>query len=69
MITKRQKELLDFITAFTKENGFCPSYDEMRVSLKLVSRSSVHKLINSLEERGKIRRLPNRARAIEIINA
>lgn len=67
MITKRQKELLDFIKAFTKKNGYCPSYEEMRVSLNLASRSGVHKLVESLEVRGKIKRLPNMARAIEVI--
>lgn len=69
MITKRQKDLLDFLGQFIKDNGFCPSYQEMADALNLKSKSGIHRLLNSLEERGKIKRLHSRARAIEVIDA
>jgi len=67
MLTGRQRELLKYINEKMKETGIPPSYDEMRVAVNLSSKSGIHRLINALEERGFIRRLPNRARAIEII--
>ena len=50
-----------------ENNNYCPSYDEMKNALNLASKSGIHRLLNSLEERGFIKRLPNRARAIEIL--
>ena len=67
MLTKKQAELLDFITEFIKENKISPSYDEMKNKLRLKSKSGIHRIISALEEREFIRRLPNRARAIELI--
>ena len=67
MLTTKQKELLTFINARLQETGVPPSFDEMKEALALQSKSGVHRLIIALEERGFIRRLPHRARAIEII--
>ena len=67
MLTKKQKELLDFITIVNKKDGICPSYDEMKDKLELKSKSGIHRIISALEERGFIRKLANKARAIEII--
>ena len=67
MLTTKQKELLVFINARLQETGVPPSFDEMKEALDLQSKSGVHRLIMALEERGFIRRLPHRARAIEII--
>ena len=67
MLTKKQVELLDYITNFIKKNKISPSYDEMRNNLNLKSKSGIHRIISALEEREFIRRLPNRARAIELI--
>ena len=67
MLTTKQKELLVFINARLQETGVPPSFDEMKEALNLQSKSGVHRLIIALEERGFIRRLPHRARAIEII--
>jgi len=67
MLTAKQRELLVFIDGRLKENGVSPSYDEMREALDLKSKSGVHRLISALEERGFIRRLPNRARALEVL--
>jgi repressor LexA len=66
MLTAKQRELLLFIDARLKESGISPSFDEMREALDLKSKSGVHRLISALEERGFIRRLPNRARALEV---
>lgn len=66
-LTSQQKALLDFIDDFINQNGFSPSYDEMREALGLHSKSGVHMLVKALEERGFIRRLPNRARSIEVV--
>jgi repressor LexA len=66
MLTAKQRELLLFIDARLKESGISPSFDEMREALELKSKSGVHRLISALEERGFIRRLPNRARALEV---
>ncbi len=67
MLTPKQYELLKFIHQRVKERGIPPSYDEMKEALGLRSKSGIHRLITALEERGFIRRLPHRARAIEII--
>lgn len=67
MLTRKQHELLLFIHERMKETGIPPSFDEMKEALNLASKSGIHRLITALEERGFIRRLPNRARALEII--
>ena len=67
MLTRKQSELLRFIHERLKETGVPPSFDEMKEALDLRSKSGIHRLITALEERGFIRRLPNRARAIEVI--
>jgi repressor LexA len=67
MLTTKQKELLVFIHARLQETGVPPSFEEMKEALDLQSKSGVHRLIMALEERGFIRRLPHRARAIEVI--
>src|SRR6185369_16857976 len=67
MLTRKQYELLRFINERLKEAGVPPSFDEMKDALDLRSKSGIHRLITALEERGFIRRLPNRARAIEVI--
>jgi repressor LexA len=67
MLTHKQMELLCFIHERVKEAGVPPSYDEMKDALDLHSKSGIHRLITALEERGFIRRLPNRARAVEVI--
>jgi len=67
MLTAKQRELLLFIDKRLKQDGISPSFDEMREALELKSKSGVHRLISALEERGFIRRLPNRARALEIV--
>jgi repressor LexA len=67
MLTSKQKDLLVFIDARLRETGVPPSFEEMKEALSLQSKSGVHRLIMALEERGFIRRLPHRARAIEVI--
>src|SRR6185369_1940068 len=67
MLTRKQFELLRFIHERLTEAGVPPSFDEMKDALDLRSKSGIHRLISALEERGFIRRLPNRARAIEVI--
>jgi repressor LexA len=67
MLTAKQRELLIFIQQRLGESGISPSFDEMREALDLKSKSGVHRLISALEERGFIRRLPNRARALEVV--
>ena len=67
MLTRKQFELLRFIHERLTEAGVPPSFDEMKDALDLRSKSGIHRLITALEERGFIRRLPNRARAIEVI--
>jgi len=67
MLTAKQRELLLFIDQRLKTDGISPSFDEMRDALDLKSKSGVHRLISALEERGFIRRLPNRARALEVV--
>ena len=66
MLTRKQHELLRFIHERLRETGVPPSFDEMKDALDLKSKSGIHRLITALEERGFIRRLPNRARALEI---
>ena len=67
MLTPKQKELLTFIHKRVSETGVPPSFDEMKEALDLKSKSGIHRLITALEERGFIRRLPHRARALEIV--
>lgn len=67
MLTRKQHELLMFIHERIKETGVSPSFDEMKEALDLASKSGIHRLITALEERGFIRRLPHRARALEVM--
>jgi len=67
MLTNKQRELLLFIHQRIKETGVSPSFDEMKSALDLASKSGIHRLITALEERGFLRRLPHRARAIEVL--
>ena len=67
MLTSKQRELLLFVHERLGKSGVSPSFDEMREALDLKSKSGVHRLISALEERGFIRRLPNRARALEVL--
>ena len=67
MLTRKQSELLEYLTTHLSINDVPPSFDEMRDALGLASKSGIHRLVSGLEERGYIRRLPNRARAIEIL--
>ena len=69
MLTRKQQELLCFIQGRLDESGVSPSFEEMKEALDLKSKSGVHRLISALEERGFIRRLPNRARALEVLKA
>ncbi len=68
MLTKKQKELLDYITLINNKNGISPSYEEMKNRLNLKSKSGIHRIISALEERGFIKKLANKARAIEVLN-
>jgi repressor LexA len=67
MLTRKQHELLRFIQQRLEETGISPSFEEMKDALDLKSKSGVHRLISALEEREFIRRLPNRARALEVL--
>ena len=67
MLTKKQLDLLEFIHKRVQRDGVPPSFDEMKIALDLRSKSGIHRLITALEERGFIRRLAHRARAIEIV--
>ena len=67
MLTKKQRELLLFINQRLTATGISPSFDEMKDALRLKSKSGIHRLVSGLEERGFIRRLPHRARALEVI--
>lgn len=69
MLTAKQHELLLFIQTRLEESGISPSFEEMKEALDLKSKSGVHRLISALEERGFIRRLPNRARALEVLKS
>ena len=66
MLTKRQKELFDYLSKYIPTNNISPSFDEMRVAVNLKSKSGIHGLITSLEQRGFIKRLKHKARAMEI---
>jgi repressor LexA len=67
MLTSKQQELLRFIQARLEVSGVSPSFEEMKDALDLKSKSGIHRLISALEERGFLRRLPNRARALEVL--
>ena len=67
MLTRKQLELLLFINERLKEEGVPPSFEEMKEALNLQSKSGIHRLILALEERGFLRRMPNRARALEVM--
>ena len=67
MLTKKQKNLLIYINEKLKNEGVSPSYDEMRNSLNLKSKSGIHRLISALEERGFVKRLAHKARALEVV--
>lgn len=67
MLTQRQHQLLQFIHGYLRERGVPPSFEEMRAALRLKSKSGIHRLITGLEERGYIRRLAYRARALEVL--
>lgn len=68
MLTIKQKKLLDFINSYYFQNSIYPTYDEMKEALEIKSKSSIHKLISSIEERGFIERIPHKARAIRFSN-
>ncbi len=67
MLTVKQKKLLEYINSFQKKNGLTPSYEEMKSALNLKSKSGIHRLILALEERGFLKRLAHKARALEVI--
>ena len=67
MLTGKQHQLLSYLIKYQAENDITPSFDEMRAAIGLASKSGIHRLVSALEERGYIRKLPNRARAIEIL--
>src|SRR5580698_2442191 len=67
MLTRKQRELLLFINQRLNATGVSPSFDEMKDALHLRSKSGIHRLVSGLEERGFIRRLPHRARALEVV--
>ena len=67
MLTRKQHELIRFIQTRLEESGVSPSFEEMKEALGLKSKSGIHRLISALEERGFLRRLPNRARALEVL--
>lgn len=66
MLTKKQRDLLLFIDDYIRKTGLSPSFEEMKLGLNLKSKSGIHRLINALEERGFLERLPNKARALEV---
>ena len=68
MLTKKQKELYDYLKIYISSNQISPSFEEMKSAVNLKSKSGIHRLITSLEERGFIKRLKHKARAMEIIN-
>ena len=67
MLTEKQHQLLSYLIDYQAEKEITPSFDEMRAAIGLASKSGIHRLVSALEERGYIRKLPNRARAIEIL--
>jgi len=68
MLTKKQKELFDYLKSYISKNEISPSFEEMKLAVKLKSKSGIHRLITSLEQRGFIKRLKHKARAMEIVN-
>ncbi len=68
MLTFKQKKLLDFLEQYFKRNKIFPTFDEMKIKLSIKSKSGIHKLLSSLEEKGYIKRLPHKARALKINN-
>ncbi len=68
MLTKKQKELLDYLKDYISNNQISPSFEEMKAAVNLKSKSGIHRLISSLEERGFIKRLKHKARAMEIVD-
>ena len=66
MLTRKQKELFDYLTDYISKNSISPSFEEMKVAVNLKSKSGIHRLITSLEQRGFIKRLKHKARAMEI---
>ena len=69
MLTKKQKELFEYLEGYIEQNGIAPSFEEMKNAVKLKSKSGIHRLIMSLEQRGFIKRLKHKARAMEIIKS
>jgi repressor LexA len=69
MLTKKQHELLLFIEEYLKKDQISPSFEEMKIALNLKSKSGIHRLVSALEERGFIRKLANKARALEVLNS
>lgn len=67
-LTRRQAQLLAFIADYDEKHGFCPSYQQMAEGMGLASKGNIVPMVNVLAQKGKIRRLPNRARSIEIVN-
>ena len=67
MLTIEQRELLDYLSEYKDKHNHSPSYDEIRIAMRLKSKSGIHRIVSALEERGFIKKLANRARAIEII--
>ena len=67
MLTEKQHQLLSYLIYYQAEKDITPSFDEMRAAIGLASKSGIHRLVSALEERGYIRKMPNRARAIEIL--
>lgn len=67
-LTRRQQDALNFLIDFHDQNGIYPSFDEIKDGIGLASKSGVHRLLTALEKRGYIRRLPDRARAIEVFS-
>ena len=67
MLTKKQSQLLLYINEMLLKDGVCPSYEEMRQHLGLHSKSGIHRMVSALEERRFVRRLPNKARALEVL--
>ena len=66
MLTRKQKELFDYLTDYISKNSISPSFEEMKSAVNLKSKSGIHRLITSLEQRGFIKRLKHKARALEI---
>ena len=66
MLTKKQKELFEFLNKYISKNKIAPSFEEMKIAVNLKSKSGIHRLILSLEERGFLKRLKHKARAMEI---